>query len=585
MQPESFRKSSSRWMFVLVFTAAVAASTPALAGFFWADDFWLLREAAQNPAPLHYWETTAEDFEGYWPFTPAHFFDPTARYQWYFRPVQSISMKLEYTLFGAWPPGFHLHQSLLAGLAAIAFLFMARRVFRPPTALVAALLFALMPTHAEADSWICARSGLLAITFGFFAVGVALNQWGSAWARSIVSMLLLLLALLSKEDALVLPLFLAALLWLRGARDFARYRLAMAWAVMAVCYLVLAKVVLGPPSHSRVEALHVMALMQPGFPGRYLAVLSQYLLSLHTSYLPVLTHLSQLASLSLVGASALLWWGMARISRQPRSVLVLGALALAPLLVYSITVPNLRHLLYSSAALALALGLLWQRFPLRAAILGPLLLLLGLLSAWQHYNASAPGRMTRMVTRQFIEQCGLPGEGERAFVADLPWPVAFFDKAVAVEAGIKDVDLTVLSLWPLVGERPSADWQAFRLDGMTLGYGPESRAEVGSDSLTLTMDPVPYFASLLETYVGIRRYMQGKSGLVHDDHQGLKVYAARLRADNLPSRLHFVFGRPEQSRLCRYRGDGFEPLRFTGSRAAPTAPPPERQGTGGRASP
>jgi len=167
----------------------------------------------------------------------------------YYRPVMSLGYLFCYQLFGPNALGFHL-ASLLANVGVVLLVFLVTlRMFRSPAvALLAACIFALHPIHSEAVDWIAAVTELelaffYLFTFGFFlasarAAGKCSGPLQIGMAGSFV------LALLSKEQALTLPLLAAVYEHFfredhaetTKVRKFRRY--GALWALAAV-YLVL----------------------------------------------------------------------------------------------------------------------------------------------------------------------------------------------------------------------------------------------------------------------------------------------------------------------------------------------------------
>ena len=132
----------------------------------------------------------------------------------YYRPVMSLGYLFCYQLFGPHALGFHL-ANLLANVGVVLLVFLVTlRMFRSrAVALAAACIFALHPIHSEAVNWIAAVTELelalfYLLTFWFFlasarAAGKCSAPLQIAMAGSFV------LALLSKEQALTLPLLAA----------------------------------------------------------------------------------------------------------------------------------------------------------------------------------------------------------------------------------------------------------------------------------------------------------------------------------------------------------------------------------------
>jgi Tfp pilus assembly protein PilF len=133
----------------------------------------------------------------------------------YYRPLMTFAYLLCYKLFGPIPFGFHLLNLTLHAAVVVLLFFVTRRLFGDRLlALVAAGLFALHPIHTEAVAWIAALPDLqlsvfFLLTFLFY-LRLAPPELPDADAAStrwtFVAMLAAyILALLSKEQALVLP--------------------------------------------------------------------------------------------------------------------------------------------------------------------------------------------------------------------------------------------------------------------------------------------------------------------------------------------------------------------------------------------
>jgi len=128
------------------------------------------------------------------------------------RPATFLSWKLDYTLWGDSPIGFHLTNTILHGLNAVLVFLIARRIFRSLGAgLVAGLLFALHPAHADAVIFISARYGVLCTFFYLLSflsfIAFLSNRHRSLYAASLI---FFAMALANKETALTLPIALAA---------------------------------------------------------------------------------------------------------------------------------------------------------------------------------------------------------------------------------------------------------------------------------------------------------------------------------------------------------------------------------------
>lgn len=132
----------------------------------------------------------------------------------YLRPLFVAAAAGLHRLFGAEPRGWHATAILLHGLlAGLAFLLLRRESVKIGMALAAALLFALHPAHVQATAWV---SGLQDLLFGvtalgaFLAYGQSRRRDSPGWIPLFALAVAFALALLAKEPAVGLVIFVAA---------------------------------------------------------------------------------------------------------------------------------------------------------------------------------------------------------------------------------------------------------------------------------------------------------------------------------------------------------------------------------------
>ncbi len=132
----------------------------------------------------------------------------------YYRPIMSLGYLFCYHFFGLRAMGFHL-ANVLANVGVVLLVFLVTlQMFRSSAvALAAASIFALHPVHSEAVNWIAAVTELelalfYLLTFLFFLASARVAGKRSALAQVVMSACYVL-ALLSKEQALTLPLLAA----------------------------------------------------------------------------------------------------------------------------------------------------------------------------------------------------------------------------------------------------------------------------------------------------------------------------------------------------------------------------------------
>jgi len=130
-------------------------------------------------------------------------------------PLHLFSYMVDHALWGMRAMGYHLGSVLLHGLNAVLCLAVVRRLSRSLTvAFLAALLFALHPSHVEAVAWISSRKEVLSTTFMLLSLLFHLRARRGAALRPgpyVASVLFFLAAMLSKVSVVVLPAFLLLL--------------------------------------------------------------------------------------------------------------------------------------------------------------------------------------------------------------------------------------------------------------------------------------------------------------------------------------------------------------------------------------
>ena len=141
----------------------------------------------------------------------------------YYRPLFLLFLLLNYKIFGPYAAGWHL-VSVAAhmGVTYLVYVLARRLTGDGPTALIAALIFGLHPIHIESVAWI---SGITDPLLALFLLPVFLCYLNArertvhrrTWLAS--SLALYVLAMLSKETALILPIIIFTFEWLWWDRD------------------------------------------------------------------------------------------------------------------------------------------------------------------------------------------------------------------------------------------------------------------------------------------------------------------------------------------------------------------------------
>jgi hypothetical protein len=212
-----------------LFLAALLGATflcylPALGYEFVYDDRLLI---LKNPQIL-FWQSIPQFFRE--DFTsPAMPGAPAV----YYRPVLLVWMMLNAKIWGMSPPGWHftaiaLHLVVIAEVYAVARRLLADRFASG----VAASVFALHPVHVECVTWVMAEAEQLAASL-FIGSLLAFFRARDCSCRHrawlISSLALFALAVLIKENMLILPVLIAAIEWLYGAGPDGEARARRGW--------------------------------------------------------------------------------------------------------------------------------------------------------------------------------------------------------------------------------------------------------------------------------------------------------------------------------------------------------------------
>ncbi|HWC65587.1 MAG TPA: glycosyltransferase family 39 protein, partial [Thermoanaerobaculia bacterium] len=181
----------------LLLAACLLAFANGLTGDFTYDDKAIVRDDAR----IQSWQELPKVF------TRDYFGGPLASGTSY-RPVDLLSFAANWMIHGRYLFGYHAVNVALHVANTWLLFFLFRRRFGETTAGIAALLFAVLPVHVEAVTSIVGRAEVLAAFFvllAFFAAARARRRGrripAAAWG-------LYLLAILTKESAVVFPALL-----------------------------------------------------------------------------------------------------------------------------------------------------------------------------------------------------------------------------------------------------------------------------------------------------------------------------------------------------------------------------------------
>ncbi len=189
-----------------VLVAALAAALiylPALANRWALDDHGLIE---RNPAAHSIRAAWRAAFSVYWP--PEGEFTAGL-----YRPLTTLSYAVDWTASGGRPWWFHLTNLLLHAAATALVVAVALPWLRPPGALLAGLVFAWHPVHAEAVANVVGRAEIL-VAIGLLGAVLAARRYRRAATRGqsrrwvALTLACVILALGSKEHGAIAPFVL-----------------------------------------------------------------------------------------------------------------------------------------------------------------------------------------------------------------------------------------------------------------------------------------------------------------------------------------------------------------------------------------
>lgn len=189
-----------------------------------------------------------------------------------YRPFVTLSFAVDWAILGGKPRGFHQTNALAHALVSSLVFLLLAGFSSLPAALAGGALFAAHPVHVEAVANIVGRADIFSAGF-IFAAMMAWSRLAPRGAAVVITVpLLFLLALGSKESAVMLPPLLVLLDAASGrlrpsnVKGWLQDRTVslVALALVAVVYVAVRQAVLGTMAPESVNP--VMAAAPPGLP-------------------------------------------------------------------------------------------------------------------------------------------------------------------------------------------------------------------------------------------------------------------------------------------------------------------------------
>lgn len=168
----------------------------------------------------------------------------------YYRPVQALSLMIDYKNFGLNPLGYHLTNIIIHTLVGLSLFYLLNLLFKTKSlSLIASLLFIVHPIHAGAVSYISGRADPLCALFLIisFMLYIKFKEIKNK-SLYIFSFFFFIIALLSKEIALIYPVFLYIYDYTtRSFEKEQKFKFYLPFLILIPCYLALRVFILDIP--------------------------------------------------------------------------------------------------------------------------------------------------------------------------------------------------------------------------------------------------------------------------------------------------------------------------------------------------
>ncbi|MBI4982360.1 MAG: hypothetical protein HZC15_04385 [Candidatus Omnitrophica bacterium] len=154
-----------------------------------------------------------------------------------YRPLQLLSYYLDYKIWGLNPIGFHLTNLVLHLLNAVLLFYLLFALFSDfRISALASVLFLLHPLQTSVVSYIAGRADLLSFLFMLLAISGFLKFVQAKNIKFyVLSLICALLALLSRENALILFVFILLIIFIQKVK-FRQYFLVLPYLALNLAY-------------------------------------------------------------------------------------------------------------------------------------------------------------------------------------------------------------------------------------------------------------------------------------------------------------------------------------------------------------
>jgi len=235
------------FIYVLVLlTINLAVFLPSMRGDFLWDDKYFISENPNIQSPNFLKTFLVSPFGGFSGLDEnSAWMD---RIMQFYRPLTSLSYWVDFKVWGLNPAAFHLTNILLhiANSVLLFFILLSLEISVAP-AFLSALLFSVFPLHFENVAWISGRTDLLSFLFAVLSVWFFikfLDRRRGAYLG--FSSLCFFLSLLSKENAILLPVVYGLVFLRKGLSTKRAFLLILPYAGALAVWFVLRRIASGP---------------------------------------------------------------------------------------------------------------------------------------------------------------------------------------------------------------------------------------------------------------------------------------------------------------------------------------------------
>jgi protein O-mannosyl-transferase len=242
----------------------------------------------------------------------------------FYRPLQSLAFMASSFLWGTNPSSYHRPNFILHCLAACCLLQLLLLLGSPQSlSLIATLIYASNPLFTQAVVWIPGCGDLLLGLFGVLSFFTLLKfNEGRKPRHLVLHFLAFLLAALSKETALILPVIFAACLLLKDrkkALSIGNLSLAAVWTIVGVAYYFLRKTAIIRLPNSRAFGMGPLIENLRVLPETLGSFVFPFNISVMPSFTPLLTIIGLIAMAAIVAIILLQ-------GKQGRPMVIVGCL-------------------------------------------------------------------------------------------------------------------------------------------------------------------------------------------------------------------------------------------------------------------